>query len=440
VAAEGSVRHAGSTIARHTANGTPCAAAVAALFSAHGEGFQALSAEAALFHERFVQALTSSGLAYAASEAANASPLGAFEGAIGFVGQEIEQTSTPLITGFTRAINTIVGDIFGFPAAPPFPATQGGTYTGNPSLITRLEEVALLPVKPLLNLSGLESQLSNPNSPLLALFASNIPPISWVLGNQPPPFLNLLLGESVQYTSYHGMHVVQITPSHPSGDYVVAIHGGAFIFPPSIFHWLDYSVMAFQTGATIEVPIYPLLQQGGTAGTVVPLMSKFIASQVGAHPTGTVSVIGDSAGGTLALAAVEMLEGTPNLPASMVLLSPWLDLGMTNPNIGLVQDPLLPLGPAQQIGKVWANGLSLTNPEVSPLYGTLAGLPPTYVYSGNMDILSPDALVLMQRAGTEGLDNINFVLANGQIHDWVLLTLDGPQYWSQIDRELGIAA
>ncbi len=29
VAAEGSVRHAGSTIARHTANGTPCAAAIA---------------------------------------------------------------------------------------------------------------------------------------------------------------------------------------------------------------------------------------------------------------------------------------------------------------------------------------------------------------------------------------------------------------------------
>ena len=28
--------------------------------------------------------------------------------------------------------------------------------------------------------------------------------------------------------------------------------------------------MAYQTGATIEVPIYPLLQQGGTAGTVVP--------------------------------------------------------------------------------------------------------------------------------------------------------------------------
>jgi triacylglycerol lipase len=33
---------------------------------------------------------------------------------------------------------------------------------------------------------------------------------------------------------------------------------------------------------------------------------------------------------------------------------------------------------------------------------------------------------------------MSFVLANGQIHDWILLTLDGPQYWPQIDQELGI--
>jgi triacylglycerol lipase len=33
---------------------------------------------------------------------------------------------------------------------------------------------------------------------------------------------------------------------------------------------------------------------------------------------------------------------------------------------------------------------------------------------------------------------MSFVLANGQIHDWILLALDGPQYWPQIDQELGI--
>ena len=50
-------------------------AAIAALFGCHGQEFQALSAQTALFHDEFVRALTSGGFTYAATEAANASGL-----------------------------------------------------------------------------------------------------------------------------------------------------------------------------------------------------------------------------------------------------------------------------------------------------------------------------------------------------------------------------
>ncbi len=368
---------------------------------------------------------------------------GEFARAVGngfaLVEQDLQQTTTALANEFTLVSNTLIADIFGSPANPPFSATQGGTFTGTPSLATRIEEAALLPVKPVLGLlPGLEAQLAVPSSPFLSLFTGDIPLFSLFLSNSPPQLLTFLLGETVQHTTYNGMSVVQITPAHPSGYYVVAIHGGAFIFAPSIFHWLDYTVMANQTGATMEVPIYPLLQQGGTAGTVVPNMAGLISTEIAAHGAPQVSVIGDSAGGTLALAAAEYLVAHGDqVPASMVLLSPWLDVGLTNPNIGYVQDPLLPLGPAQQIGKEWAGNLSVTNPEVSPLYGSLSGLPRTYVYSGNLDILSPDVLVLQHDAAVAGAP-FNFVLANGEIHDWIILTPDGPQYWPQIDQELGI--
>jgi len=197
-------------------------------------------------------------------------------------------------------------------------------------------------------------------------------------------------------------------------------------------------VMAYQTGATIEVPIYPLLQQGGTAGAVVPQMAGLLSMEIAAHGAPHVSVIGDSAGGNLALAATEYMVAHGDIvPSSMVLLSPWLNLAMTNPNIALVQDPLLPFGAAQELGKVWAGNLSVNDPMVSPLNGNLSGLPHTTVYSGNLDILSPDALVLRQEAAIADAP-FSFVLANGEIHDWIILTPDGPQYWAQIDQELGI--
>jgi PE family len=50
-------------------------AAVAALFSGHGQAFQALSGQAGAFHAQFVQALSGAGGSYAAAEAASASPL-----------------------------------------------------------------------------------------------------------------------------------------------------------------------------------------------------------------------------------------------------------------------------------------------------------------------------------------------------------------------------
>src|SRR5882757_8635221 len=54
-------------------------AAIASLFSSHGQAFQALSAQAETFHTEFLQALNGAGQAYAAAEAANASPLQAIE-------------------------------------------------------------------------------------------------------------------------------------------------------------------------------------------------------------------------------------------------------------------------------------------------------------------------------------------------------------------------
>ncbi|SON63816.1 PE-PGRS family protein PE_PGRS16 [Mycobacterium simulans] len=57
-------------------------AAIAALFGTHAQEYQAISAQAAVFHTRFVQALTAAGNAYAGAEVTNASPLRAVEQAV----------------------------------------------------------------------------------------------------------------------------------------------------------------------------------------------------------------------------------------------------------------------------------------------------------------------------------------------------------------------
>jgi triacylglycerol lipase len=91
----------------------------------------------------------------------------------------------------------------------------------------------------------------------------------------------------------------------------------------------------------------------------------------------------------------------------------------------------------QQLGKEWAGNLPINNYEVSPLYGSLKGLPPTTVYAGSQDLVAPDLLLLRQEAVAQGAP-ISFVLATGETHDWIFITPDGLHHWPQIDQELGI--
>jgi hypothetical protein len=69
---EANAAAAASTTRVIAAAGDEVSAAIASLFSSHGIAFQALSAQAAAFHSRFVQALNASAGAYASTEAANA--------------------------------------------------------------------------------------------------------------------------------------------------------------------------------------------------------------------------------------------------------------------------------------------------------------------------------------------------------------------------------
>ncbi|WP_415624043.1 PE family protein, partial [Mycobacterium intermedium] len=73
---------ASSTSAVAVAAGDEVSAAIAALFSSHGQQFQALSAQAATFQAEFARALSAGGAAYVTAEAAAANPLQALVDAV----------------------------------------------------------------------------------------------------------------------------------------------------------------------------------------------------------------------------------------------------------------------------------------------------------------------------------------------------------------------
>ena len=337
------------------------------------------------------------------------------------------QSIPPIITGGTAlAADASMLTSLAQPTATKAPAT----FTGEPSFVSQALAAVFAVVGAVGDFLGVDLTI-----PLTGLLQSDRPP--WFT----------TLGLNVQRSEFEGMPVWALqSPGSSSEETVVAVHGGALVLQPVIFNWLAYAQMARDTGATVIVPIYPLVTQGATAGTVVPAMADLISAQIDQHGVENVSVLGDSAGGNIALVAVQELvrRGDP-VPSRLVLSSPPLDATLSNPAIQFVDDPVLPAVALRDVlgyTQLWADGLDLTDPLVSPLYGSLAGLPPTAVYAGGRDVVGPDVLLLQDKAlATPGAD-FTFVLRAGEPHDWAILTIlpETQAVLPDIYHQLGIGS
>jgi epsilon-lactone hydrolase len=202
---------------------------------------------------------------------------------------------------------------------------------------------------------------------------------------------------------------------------VVYLHGGAYISEISPQHWTLISRMA-DAGVRVEVPSYGLAPQH-TYRDAYPFLTEVYRQLQRETAASDISVVGDSAGGGLALGLTQLLGGAglPQ-PGRLVLIAPWLDLTLSNPDLPAVEarDPWLSTAGLHEAASAWAGGDDPTDPRLSPMNGPLAGLPPTDLYVGTRDICLPDALLLADRAAAAGA-RLRLVTCEGAVHVYPLV-------------------
>jgi acetyl esterase/lipase len=168
---------------------------------------------------------------------------------------------------------------------------------------------------------------------------------------------------------------------------VLFFHGGGYIEGPSAGTWMLGAHFVKDAAAEVWVPAYRLAPRQ-TAETTVPVAQAVYEKLISVWTPEAVTVSGDSAGGGLALATVQAAaaSGLP-LPAMLGLFAPWVDLTMSDWREHAAEDPMLDYGRLTQSAKAYAGDLPLEDPRVSPLYGDLSGLPPTWISVGDDDML-----------------------------------------------------
>ena len=202
---------------------------------------------------------------------------------------------------------------------------------------------------------------------------------------------------------------------------VLYLHGGAYISGPSPELYGPLSELV-DAGLRLELPEYGLAPQH-TYREAYEFLTAVYAHLLSQHRPPDISIAGDSAGGGLALGLAQSLlaSGLPQ-PGRLVLIAPWLDLALSNPDIAAAEarDPWLSSVGLREAGAAWAGGEDLADPRLSPITGTLAGLAPMSVYVGTDDLLYPDVRRLEERAAADGT-GVDVTVCEGGLHVYPLL-------------------
>ena len=186
---------------------------------------------------------------------------------------------------------------------------------------------------------------------------------------------------------------------------VLYFHGGSYVDPPLIAHWRFLQQLIREADVTVYLPMYGRAPQHHCSRTVLH-MRKVYSELLEQYGSKRLVVMGDSAGGGLALSLCENLaeKGFPQ-PQKAVLFSPWLDVDMTGDYEKYEKtDPILISDELKFFGACYRKQLPIGHYMASPLFGLSEKLPPLHVFVGESELFYPDCVRLSELAKELGVE------------------------------------
>lgn len=209
-----------------------------------------------------------------------------------------------------------------------------------------------------------------------------------------------------------------------SNIHVLYFHGGAYIYGLKNYHYNFISRIMDTIGCTVTIPDYPLAphHMAEDAFTLAIESYKWTVEKSGADK---IVLMGDSSGGGLALGLAQHLrdQQMPQ-PKHIILLSPWLDVTMQNPDMAAIDklDPILSIEGLKMAGQAYAGFQDPKNPTISPMYGTFENLGAISLFTSTNDILNADARTFKRMSEKQGV-GIRYEEYSGLFHDWMVFNI-----------------
>jgi acetyl esterase/lipase len=232
-----------------------------------------------------------------------------------------------------------------------------------------------------------------------------------------------LEGISSRPNSLGGVPAVTLEPLVGTPERtVVYFHGGGYVSgsPPDRYLPLAGAV-ALAANARVHAVDYRLAPETRFPGAFEDCLAayRWTVGHGGADPE-SVAVLGDSAGGNLAVAVtVAARDENLPLPSCVAVISPFADLTFSGESLELrkLADPYVTRELLESMAAEYLDGADSADPRCSSVFADLHDLPPMLIQVGEDEILFDDATRIRDAARAAGVDTTFEPWTHG-IHVW----------------------
>ena len=211
-------------------------------------------------------------------------------------------------------------------------------------------------------------------------------------------------GVRVEAVEFAGRPALRFVPEDPRPGALLYLHGGGYSRGSPASHRPLVSRLSRTFALEAIALSYRLAPEHVCPAAVEDGFDAL--SRLRDETAGPLLLAGDSAGGGLALAsALRQRSAGGAAPEALYLLSPWTDLSLSGESVKTRAsvDPMLTPEALQAGAALYLDGRDPRDPQASPLFADLAGLPPTFIQVGDDEVLLDDSIRLHDRLEAAGV-------------------------------------
>jgi epsilon-lactone hydrolase len=239
---------------------------------------------------------------------------------------------------------------------------------------------------------------------------------------------------TIKDSTIAGIPVLDVKPKgwKENGKLIIFTHGGAYTLNSArsgLPHVVPFVKMSGYRVISINYTTAPFAKWDKVQAEVVDVFKALLSK---GYKMKNMGIYGASAGGGLAVCTVLNLRDQGlGMPAAAVLWSPWADL--TNegdsPTTLEQQEPFLSYpNLLEPSAKAYANGLSLKDPRISPVYADFKkGFSPVLIQEGTKTIFLSTSIRLYQRLDEAGQKPV-IDMYEGMVHVFQQLPIPEAEY------------